>query len=53
MPSLQYNLYNFSVGPPEFMDEPTDQPKELLRVLIRWFPEFNLDRKKTVLVAWK
>lgn len=53
MYTTQCNSYNFSVGPLEVVDELTNQPKELLRVLTRRFSEFNLDKGKTGLGAWK
>lgn len=41
-----HSSYNFSMGPLEVVDKLTDQPKELLRVLIRRFPEFNLQEEE-------
>lgn len=43
---MQYNSYNVSVGLLEVVDELTDQPEELLRVLSRRFSEFDLEEMK-------
>lgn len=42
----QYNSYDFGMSPLEVVNELTDQPKQLLRVLIRRFSEFDLDKRE-------
>lgn len=44
---IQYKSYHFSMSPLEVLDKLTDQPKQLLRVLICWFSKFDLDKRKT------